>query len=69
MKQYVFIEETNDRRFYNARHASDNQSIYYLQSAYANDLYCEFVAKHQHLPHSSWYRRHFSLHIVKIINI
>ena len=54
-----FIEITSDKGIEYHSHASDNSATYILTSAYAHDLYDDYVDKYNRLPSSTWFNRHF----------
>lgn len=56
----VYKENSSDRGCQISRYASDNNATYILTSAYAHDLYSEYMRKHNRIPSSRWYNRHFS---------
>ena len=55
-----FIEITSDKGIEYHSHASDNSATYILTSAYAHDLYDDYVDKYDRLPSSRWFNRHFN---------
>ena len=59
MKAHMYKEVTNDNGYKSYYHASDNNATYILTSAYAHDMYSEFMDKYSRLPSSRWYRKHF----------
>ena len=59
MKTHIYKEVTNDRVYQLPCYASNNAATYILTSAYAHDMYHEFVGKYGRIPSSQWYRRHF----------
>lgn len=65
MKRTVFKEVTNDhgtpRKFY----ASDNNAEYIITSAYAHDLYTDYVDRYDRHPSAAWYNRHFNFTRIK----
>lgn len=56
MRRY---EITSDKGCEQVCHTSDNWTEYVLTSAYAKDMYTDYVEKYDRLPSSRWYRRHF----------
>ena len=60
MKTHIYKEITNDKGCNWERCASDNNATYILTSAYAHDMYSEFVDKYNRIPSSRWYRKNFN---------
>ena len=60
-----FIEITSDKGIEYHSHASDNSATYILTSAYAHDMYYDFVQKYGRIPSSKWYHRHFNFERVQ----
>ena len=65
MKTNIFKEVTDDRGYQKHCSASDNSATYILTSAYAHDMYSEFVQKYDRIPSARWYRKHFSFERVQ----
>ena len=65
MRTNIYKEVTNDRGYQRYCYASDNHATYILTSAYAHDMYCEFVDKYGRIPSSQWYRKNFSFERVQ----
>lgn len=65
MKAHTYKEVTADNGYQRYCHASDNSASYILTSAYAHDMYSEFVDKYGRVPSSQWYRRHFDFERVQ----
>ena len=65
MKTHIYKEITSDKGSKWERYASDNFATYILTSAYAHDLYDDYVEKYGRFPSSQWYRRHFSFERVQ----
>ena len=65
MKTHIYKEVTNDRGYQLPCYASNNAATYILTSAYAHDMYSEFVKKYGRIPSSKWYRRHFDFERVQ----
>lgn len=65
MKTNIFKEVTNDKGYQKPCYASDNSATYILTSAYAHDMYREFVDKYERIPSAKWYRNHFSFERVQ----
>lgn len=61
MKRFnIYVEETDDNGLPLHRLASDNKAEYVLKSAYAHDLYDDYVSKYKRIPSSKWYNKHFN---------
>lgn len=60
MKAHIYKEITSDKGCKRERCASDNYATYILTSAYAHDMYYDFVQKYGRVPSSQWYHRHFN---------
>ena len=60
MRTNIYKEVTNDRGYQAYRYASNNAATYILTSAYAHDMYFEFVDKYGRIPSAQWYRKHFN---------
>ena len=65
MRTNIYKEVTNDRGYQTYCYASNNAATYILTSAYAHDMYFEFVDKYERVPSSQWYRRHFDFERVQ----
>ena len=65
MKTNIYKEVTNDRGYKKCCSASNNAATYILTSAYAHDLYYDFVQKYGRIPSSQWYHRHFNFERVQ----
>lgn len=65
MKTNIFKEVTNDKGYQKPCYASNNAATYILTSAYAHDMYSEFVEKYGRIPSSQWYRKHFNFERVQ----
>ena len=66
MRKNIFIEITDDIGIEFRRHASDNKAEYILKSAYAHDLYDDYVFRFGRLPSSKWYHKNFKFtHSIK----
>ena len=65
MRTNIYKEITSDKGSKWERYASDNFATYILTSAYAHDLYDDYVEKYGRFPSSQWYRRHFSFERVQ----
>ena len=61
----IYKEKTNDRGYIKTCHASDNNAEYQITSAYAHDLYSDFVERYNRVPSSLWYNKHFSFTRIK----
>ena len=60
MRTHIYKEVTNDRGYQEYCYASNNAATYILTSAYAHDMYSEFVDRYGRVPSSQWYRKHFN---------
>lgn len=60
----VYKEITEDRGWAMRRGASNNFATYILTSAYAHDLYNDYVKKYERAPTSQWLNRHFSFELI-----
>ena len=65
MKTNIFKEVTDDRGYQKYCYASNNSATYILTSAYAHDMYTEFVDKYSRIPSAHWYRKHFNFERVQ----
>lgn len=65
MRTHIYKEVTDDRGFQSYCHASNNYATYILTSAYAHDMYDEFVDKYGRIPSAQWYHRHFNFEMVQ----
>ena len=65
MRTNIYKEVTNDRGYKWERYASNNSATYILTSAYAHDMYSEFVDKYNRIPSAQWYRKHFNFEMVQ----
>lgn len=65
MRTNIFKEVTNDRGYQRPCYASNNSATYILTSAYAHDMYFEFVDKYNRIPSAQWYRKHFNFEMVQ----
>lgn len=65
MKTHIYKEVTNDRGCQLPCYASNNAATYILTSAYAHDMYSEFVDKYNRIPSAQWYRKHFNFEMVQ----
>ena len=65
MKTNIYKEVTNDRGYQKYCYASNNAATYILTSAYAHDMYSEFVDKYGRIPSARWYHRHFNFERVQ----
>ena len=65
MRTHIYKEITSDKGCEWERYASDNSATYILTSAYAHDMYSEFVDKYGRIPSARWYHRHFSFERVQ----
>lgn len=61
----IYKENTSDRGCIKTCTASDNFAEYQLTSAYAHDLYTDFVERYNRVPSSNWYNKHFSFTRIK----
>lgn len=61
----IYKENTNYHGYIKACTASDNAAEYQLTSAYAHDLYTDFVERYNRVPSSQWYNRHFNFTRIK----
>ena len=69
MRKNIFIEITDDNGVELHRNASDNKAEYVLKSAYAHDLYNDYVFRFGRIPSSKWYNKNFKfIHIIHIEN-
>lgn len=70
MKRFnVYVEETDDKGLPIHRFASNNNAEYILKSAYAHDLYDDYVFRFGRIPSSKWYHKNFNFtHIIKVEN-
>ena len=65
-RKNIFIELTDDNGVELHRFASDNNAEYILKSAYAHDLYDDYVFRFDRIPSSKWYHKNFNFtHIIK----
>ena len=60
MRTNIYKEVTADKGYQRYCHASNNYATYILTSAYAHDMYSEFVQKYGRIPSSKWYRKNFN---------
>lgn len=60
MANNTYKEITDDRGIAKRCYASDNYATYILTSAYAHDMYAEYMRKYDRQPSSRWYNKHFS---------
>ena len=60
MRTNIYKEVTNDKGYQRPCYASNNSATYILTSAYAHDMYNEFVGKYGRVPSSQWYRKNFN---------
>ena len=60
MRINIYKEVTNDNGYKRPCYASDNYATYILTSAYAHDMYVEFVKRYGRIPSAQWYRKHFN---------
>ena len=65
MRTHIYKEVTNDKGYQKYCYASDNSATYILTSAYAHDMYFEFVQKYSRIPAARWYRKHFNFERVQ----
>ena len=65
MRTNIYKEVTNDRGYQKFCCASNNAATYILTSAYAHDMYSEFVDKYGRIPSAQWYRKHFNFERVQ----
>ena len=65
MRTNIYKEVTKDRGYKKYCYASNNAATYILTSAYAHDMYSEFVQKYGRIPSSKWYHRHFNFELVQ----
>ena len=65
MRTNIYKEVTNDRGCQTCCYASNNAATYILTSAYAHDMYSEFVQKYSRIPSAQWYRKHFNFERVQ----
>ena len=65
MRTNIYKEITSDRGCKWERCASNDSATYILTSAYAHDMYDEFVQKYGRIPSSQWSRRHFDFERVQ----
>ena len=65
MRTHIYKEVTNDRGCLTYCYASNNAATYILTSAYAHDMYSEFVDKYSRIPSARWYHRHFNFERVQ----
>lgn len=61
----IYREITNDRGNVHFHGASDNFAVYLLTSAYAKDLWREYVVRYNRQPSSAWYNRHFRFNRIR----
>lgn len=61
----IYKENTSDRGYIKACTAYDNAAEYQLTSAYAHDLYTDFVERYNRVPSARWYNGHFSFTRIK----
>ena len=60
MRNFTFVERTEDKGVRMQVNASDNFATYILTSAGAHDMYRDYVQKYERVPSSKWYNRHFN---------
>ena len=65
MRTNIYKEVTNDRGYQTYCYASNNAATYILTSAYAHDMYSEFVDKYERIPSARWYRKDFDFEMVQ----
>ena len=65
MRTNIYKEITSDKGCKWERYASNNFATYILTSAYAHDMYSEFVQKYDRIPSAQWYHRHFNFERVQ----
>ena len=65
MRTNIYQEITSDKGCKWERYASNNSATYILTSAYAHDMYYDFVQKYGRIPSSQWYHRHFNFERVQ----
>ena len=65
MRTNIYKEITSDKGCKRERYASDNSATYILTSAYAHDMYYDFVQKYDRIPSARWYRKHFNFERVQ----
>lgn len=61
----IYKENTNDNGYVKTCCASNNMAEYRLTSAYAHDLYTDYVDRYNREPSSRWYNRHFNFTRIK----
>ena len=61
----VYKEKTHDNGYTRKCYASDNFSEYQLTSAYAHDLYTDFLKRYSRLPSARWFNGHFRFERIK----
>lgn len=65
MKKRIYQEIATDNGAEKKVYASDNYAAYILTSAYAKDLYVEYVQKWDRQPSARWYNRHFAFERIR----
>ena len=65
MKAHMYKEVTNDNAYKSYCHASNNSATYILTSAYAHDMYSEYMDKYSRVPSAQWYRKNFNFERVQ----
>ena len=61
----IYKEITDDHGYTKKCYAIDNFAEYQLKSAYAHDLYNEYLQQYNREPSARWYNRHFSFIRIK----
>ena len=62
---YTFLEITSDHSYEKRAYASDNKATYILTSAYAHDMYTDYLDKYYREPSSRWFNKHFQFERLK----
>lgn len=58
-RRFKFKEVTKDNGWAKTCFASDNNALYIITSTMAHELHREFIERHNRVPSSRWYNRHF----------
>lgn len=61
----TFRENTNNHGVIRKCYASDNYAEYQLTSAYAHDLYTDYLERYNRAPSARWYNKHFNFTRIK----
>lgn len=61
----IYKENTSDHGYIKKCYASNNAAEYQLTSAYAHDLYADYLQLYNRAPSARWYNRHFNFTRIK----